>query len=98
VTELEQKVIVVAGGATGIGAETARQLVAAGARVIVGDINEDGGRRTAEAIGEGARFVAFDISEEASVKALIDSAIATCGRLDGLFSNARRGIAAWPWI
>ena len=87
-TELEQKVIVVAGGATGIGAETARQLVAAGARVIVGDINEDGGRRTAEAIGEGARFVAFDISEEESVKALIDTAIATFGRLDGLFSNA----------
>jgi len=88
VTELEQKVIVVAGGATGIGAETARQLAATGARVIVGDINEDGGRRTAEAIGEGARFVAFDISEEESVQALIDSAIATFGRLDGLFSNA----------
>ena len=44
-TALDQKVIVVAGGATGIGAETARQLVHAGARVVVGDINEDGGRR-----------------------------------------------------
>ena len=44
-TALDQKVVVVAGGATGIGAETARQLVSAGARVIVGDINEDGGRR-----------------------------------------------------
>jgi NAD(P)-dependent dehydrogenase (short-subunit alcohol dehydrogenase family) len=87
-TELDQKVIVVAGGATGIGAETARQLVAAGAKVIVGDINEEGGRRTAEAIGEGARFVAFDISDEESVKALIDTAVATFGRLDGLFSNA----------
>jgi len=87
-TVLEHKAIVVAGGATGIGAETARQLVGAGAQVIVGDINEDGGRRTVEAIGDGARFVAFDISDEESVKALIDTAIATFGRLDGLFSNA----------
>jgi NAD(P)-dependent dehydrogenase (short-subunit alcohol dehydrogenase family) len=88
VTELEQKVIVVAGGATGIGAETARQLVATGARVIVGDINEEGGRRTVADIGEGAQFVAFDISDEESVKALIDTAITTHGRLNGLFSNA----------
>lgn len=87
-TVLEQKVIVVAGGATGIGAETARQLVGAGARVVVGDINEDGGRRTVEAIGEGAQFVAFDISDEESVNTLIEGAIATFGRLDGLFSNA----------
>jgi NAD(P)-dependent dehydrogenase (short-subunit alcohol dehydrogenase family) len=67
-------VIVVAGGATGIGAETARQLVAAGAHVLVGDVNQDGGRRTVEAIGDGARFAAFDIADEGSVKALIDTA------------------------
>ncbi len=87
-TVLEQKVIVVAGGATGIGAETARQLVAAGARVVVGDINEDGGRRLVDSIGDGARFVGFDISDEDSVRALIDGAVATYGYLDGLFSNA----------
>jgi NAD(P)-dependent dehydrogenase (short-subunit alcohol dehydrogenase family) len=88
-----QKVFVVAGGATGIGAETARQLVAAGARVVVGDINEAGGRRTVEAIGGSgeqapAHFVHFDISDEDSVKALIGAVLDTYGRLDGLFSNA----------
>jgi NAD(P)-dependent dehydrogenase (short-subunit alcohol dehydrogenase family) len=88
VVALEQKVIVVAGGATGIGAESARQLAQAGARVVVGDINEDSGRRTVEAMGPEARFIPFDISDEESVKALIGGAIAAFGRLDGLFSNA----------
>jgi NAD(P)-dependent dehydrogenase (short-subunit alcohol dehydrogenase family) len=88
VTTLERKVIVVAGGATGIGAETARQLAGAGALVVVGDINEEGGRRTVEAIGGDTRFVPFDISDEDSVAGLIDAALAAFGRLDGLFSNA----------
>ncbi len=87
-TVLDQKVIVVAGGATGIGAETARQLVGAGAHVVVGDINEEGGRGLVESIGDGAQFVGFDISDEDSVRALIDGAVATYGRLNGLFSNA----------
>jgi NAD(P)-dependent dehydrogenase (short-subunit alcohol dehydrogenase family) len=84
----QDKVIVVAGGATGIGAEAARQLVAAGARVLIGDINEEGGRGTAAAIGEGARFAPFDIADEASVRALMETALSAFGRLDGLFSNA----------
>jgi len=85
---LEQKVIVVAGGATGIGAETARHLARSGAKVVVGDINEDAGHRTVDAIGGDARFVTFDIADEDSVRALMDTAAAAFGRLDGLFSNA----------
>jgi len=50
-TDVRDKVIVVAGGATGIGAAAARQLVGAGAKVVLGDINEEGGRATAAAIG-----------------------------------------------
>jgi NAD(P)-dependent dehydrogenase (short-subunit alcohol dehydrogenase family) len=87
-TVLERKVIVVAGGATGIGAEAARQFVEAGARVVVGDINEERGRQTVEAIGGESLFIPFDISDEDSVKALIGAAVSTFDRLDGLFSNA----------
>jgi NAD(P)-dependent dehydrogenase (short-subunit alcohol dehydrogenase family) len=85
---LEDKVIVVAGGATGIGAETARHVARRGARVVVGDINDQAGQRTVEAIGGGARFVHFDIADEDSVQALIGAAVEAFGRLDGLFSNA----------
>src|ERR1700722_17779392 len=88
VVDVQGKVIVVAGGATGIGAATARQLVDAGAKVVVGDINEDGGRATVEALGGDARFVAFDIADEDSVVELIGTAVSAFGRLDGLFSNA----------
>jgi NAD(P)-dependent dehydrogenase (short-subunit alcohol dehydrogenase family) len=85
---LEQKVIVVAGGATGIGAEAAAQFVNSGAQVVVGDINEERGRHTVEAIGKDTVFVPFDIADEDSVKELIEVAVSTFGRLDGLFSNA----------
>lgn len=85
---VRDKVIVVAGGATGIGAAAARQLVSGGAKVVVGDINETGGQATVRAIGGDARFVAFDISDEDSVVQLIETAVGAFGRLDGLFSNA----------
>ncbi len=86
--DVRDKVIVIAGGATGIGAATAHQLAAAGAHVVVGDINEEGGRATVASIGGDARFVAFDISDEESVEHLMASTVEAFGRLDGLFSNA----------
>ncbi|HLN15763.1 MAG TPA: SDR family NAD(P)-dependent oxidoreductase [Acidimicrobiales bacterium] len=87
-TDVRDKVIVVAGGATGIGAAAARQLVGAGAKVVLGDINEEGGRATAAAIGGETPFVTFDIADEDSVARLMDTAVSSYGRLDGLFSNA----------
>lgn len=88
---LEGRSIVVAGGATGIGAATAAILARRGAHVTVGDLNEEDGRRTVEqiaAVGGSARFEAFDIADEESVRRLIGGAVEAFGRLDGLFSNA----------
>jgi NAD(P)-dependent dehydrogenase (short-subunit alcohol dehydrogenase family) len=85
------KVIVVAGGATGIGAATAALLARDGAHVVVGDLNEAAGRATVDALtaeGLSARFEAFDISDEEAVRRLIGTAVEGFGRLDGLFSNA----------
>lgn len=83
---LEDKVIVVAGGATGIGAATCRRLAEEGAKVVVGDINEEGAQATAEAIG--GRHLQFDITNEESCKALVDVAVTGFGGLDGLFTVA----------
>lgn len=83
---LEDKVIVVAGGATGIGAATCRRLAEEGAKVVVGDINAEGAQATAEAIG--GRHLQFDITNEASCKALVDVAVTGFGGLDGLFTVA----------
>ena len=57
----------VAGGASGLGAATARRLAAAGAHVTIADLNDDGGAATAEEIG--GRFVKADVTDPGQVEA-----------------------------
>lgn len=83
---LEDKVIVIAGGATGIGAATARRLAEEGAKVVVGDLNAEAAQATAEAIG--ALHMRFDIAREDDCRALVDFALREHGGLDGLFNVA----------
>ncbi len=86
---LSDKVAVVAGGATGIGAATAARLGEEGCRVVVGDIAVDAAGQTAARIvaaGGVATHVAFDLSDPESVAALIDTAAATYDGVDLLFN------------
>ncbi len=88
---LSGKVVVIAGGATGIGAATARRLCDEGAQVVVGDINDVDGRATVDAIAAGggtAHFVHFDMADEPSVRMLFEAAAEHFGGIDALFSNA----------
>lgn len=86
---LTDKVAVVVGGATGIGAATAARLAEEGCRVVVGDVAADAARQTAERIaatGGTATHVAFDLADPASVSGLIDAAATTFGGVDLLFN------------
>src|SRR3546814_6559627 len=68
------KRVVVASGGSGIGAATSERLAREGAKVVVGDINEDGARATVERItaaGGTAQAMKFDLADEASTDALI---------------------------
>jgi NAD(P)-dependent dehydrogenase (short-subunit alcohol dehydrogenase family) len=88
---LNDKVLVVAGGAGGIGTATCRRLASEGATVVVGDLRGDDARAVAEQIeGEGGRAVGVetDVTDEDSVAELVRTATATFGRLDGLHANA----------
>lgn len=88
---LSGKVVVIAGGGSGIGAATARRLAAEGASVVIGDIAEAAARAVAQQIvanGGRAFGLAFDIGDDASVKNLIDSAVRSYGGVDGLHANA----------
>jgi NAD(P)-dependent dehydrogenase (short-subunit alcohol dehydrogenase family) len=86
--ELEGRVAIITGGASGIGAGTARLFVEAGARVVIGDMQVEKGEQVARDLGDAARFQRAEVSREADVKALVEFADATWGRLDCLFNNA----------
>jgi meso-butanediol dehydrogenase/(S,S)-butanediol dehydrogenase/diacetyl reductase len=88
-----ERVAVVTGGASGIGAATARRLHAEGAAVVVADVNEDLGEALArDGLGaDRAVFQRCDVSVYAEVEALMARAIAAFGRLDILFNNAGIG-------
>jgi NAD(P)-dependent dehydrogenase (short-subunit alcohol dehydrogenase family) len=82
------KVVVVIGGATGIGAATVRRLAAEGARVVVGDINREGGAALAAQLGGAVSFAFVDLADEATVRALMETTAARHGGIDGVFNNA----------
>lgn len=89
-TELEGRVALVTGGAGGLGAATCRALAASGARVVIADVDEAGGRAVASEV-DGA-FVAADVSDLAANRAAVDFAVERFGGLDLVHLNA--GVAS----
>ena len=67
---------IVTGGASGLGAATARRLHAQGASVVIADVNAAAGEATAKALGDRAAFVRTDVTDEASVQAAVAAAVA----------------------
>jgi NAD(P)-dependent dehydrogenase (short-subunit alcohol dehydrogenase family) len=80
---LEGKKIVITGAARGLGAEIAKGCIAAGAHVIIGDILENEGRKTATLLGENTCFYPLDLANRDSIQAFA----AQCGVVDGLVNN-----------
>ena len=85
---LDDKVAVITGGASGIGAATAEHFVQEGARVVVADVQEEEGRAVAKELGEAAVFARTDVTREQDVQAAVELALSHFGRLDIMFNNA----------
>jgi NAD(P)-dependent dehydrogenase (short-subunit alcohol dehydrogenase family) len=88
---VEGKVALVTGGASGIGRATALTFAREGAKLVIADMNEDGGQQTVHMITENggeAIFVQVDVSRATEVEAMISKTVETYGRLDCSFNNA----------
>jgi NAD(P)-dependent dehydrogenase (short-subunit alcohol dehydrogenase family) len=88
---LDGKVALISGAARGIGAETARLMVEAGAKVVVGDVLDDRGRETVHALvstGGEAIYTRLDVAREEDWTAAVTAVIGRFGGLDILVNNA----------
>lgn len=83
------KIVAITGASSGLGAETARQLVAAGAKVVLGARRLDRLQALADELGAANVAVfALDVTDRDQVKAFIDFAVSTHGRVDVVINNA----------
>ena len=81
-------VFLITGGASGLGAGTARMLVGNGGRVVLADLKEVEGKALAAELGSGAKFVRTDVTDEASAAATVAATVQAFGAVHGLVNCA----------
>lgn len=86
--DLTGRVVAITGGARGIGRATASAFVDRGARVVIGDIDEDQVRQTAEEIGSATTGLPLDVTSEQSFAAFLETVRRDVGPVDVLVNNA----------
>jgi NAD(P)-dependent dehydrogenase (short-subunit alcohol dehydrogenase family) len=84
--QIQNSTFIVTGGASGLGAGTARGLVAAGAKVVIADVGD--GSALARELGKSARYVKTDVTSENDAAAAVALAVAEFGGLQGLVNCA----------
>ena len=85
---MKDKVVLVTGGAAGIGKATAQRFAEEGAKVVICDVNESLGQETAQLLGAEASFYKVNVTSRAEVQAWIEAVIAKHGRIDVIVNNA----------
>lgn len=93
---LDGKVAVITGGASGIGAATARRFVAEGARVLIADLQAEIAAELAAELGPEAASAPCNVTREEDVAGAIRAAVDRWGRLDVIYNNAGFGGASGP--
>lgn len=85
---LDGRVAAITGASSGIGRAAAERFAEEGAKVAIGDIQDDAGRELAESLGGAAIYVRCDVTSEDDVAGLVDAAVAEFGQLDVMYNNA----------
>ncbi|MHA2039197.1 MAG: glucose 1-dehydrogenase [Promethearchaeota archaeon] len=94
--KIDGKVAVITGCASGIGKATTKLFIQEGARVVIGDIQDDLGKALADELGPNAIYQHANVRSEEHIKKLIDLAVDKFGKLDVMFNNAGFGGAGGP--
>jgi NAD(P)-dependent dehydrogenase (short-subunit alcohol dehydrogenase family) len=92
--EFRERVALITGGASGIGAATAQMFVHSGARVAIGDIDAGAGSDLAGRLGDRTRFVPLDVRSPEQIEQAVADTVEQFGRLDIVFNNAGMGLNA----
>lgn len=85
---MKDKVVLVTGGAAGIGKATAQRFAEEGAKVVICDVNETTGQETVKLLGEDASFYKVNVSNREEVQKWVEDVAAKYGRVDVMVSNA----------
>lgn len=86
--QVKDKIFIVTGGGSGLGAAAARMIVENGGHVVIADINEAAGLAQVSELGGNARFAKTDVADETSAIAAVDFTLASFGKLNGLINCA----------
>jgi NAD(P)-dependent dehydrogenase (short-subunit alcohol dehydrogenase family) len=81
---IKDSVFLISGGASGLGAATARMIVTNGGKVVLADMNRDAGTALAAELGPDAIFVPVDVTDETACQSAIDTTVAHFGAMHGL--------------
>jgi len=85
---MKGKVVLVTGGAAGIGKATALRFAEEGAQVVICDVNEEAGQETVNLLGESGAFYKVNVADRAEVQHWIEAVVDRYGRVDVLLNNA----------
>ena len=85
---LDDKIAVITGGAHGQGAAEAELFIAAGAQVVITDVDVEGGVATAQKLGASCQFMSHDVASEHAWTRVIGDVVDKYGRIDVLVNNA----------
>jgi NAD(P)-dependent dehydrogenase (short-subunit alcohol dehydrogenase family) len=91
--QITDRVFLITGGSSGLGAACVRDLAGAGAKVLIADVNCAGGEALAAELGARCAFAHADVTDEASVQRAVDAAVRSLGGLHGLVNCAGIAVA-----
>ena len=93
-TRLKDKVALITGGTSGIGAETARLFIKEGAKVVISGRSQEKGSKLAEELGDQALYCHSDVTKEQDIDKAITFTTSELGKIDILFNNAGGPVGA----